>query len=69
MQKLALVKAQLQEMTDLYKQCSQDILAHHSCQEELAQHVEDLVAEVRRECETHKRAESDLANADREHNA
>ncbi|KIM79979.1 hypothetical protein PILCRDRAFT_9869, partial [Piloderma croceum F 1598] len=67
--KLASVKAQLQEMTDLYEQCSQDILAHHSRQEELARHVENLVAEVRREREARERTESDLANADREHDA
>ena len=69
LQKLASVKAQLQEMTDLYEQCSQDILAHRSRQEELARHVEDLVAEVRREREARERAESNLTNADREHDA
>ncbi|KIM72395.1 hypothetical protein PILCRDRAFT_741527 [Piloderma croceum F 1598] len=67
LQKLASVKAQLQEMTDLYEKSGQDILAHRSHQEELARHVEDLVAEVRREHEARERAESDLANADREH--
>ncbi|KIM79977.1 hypothetical protein PILCRDRAFT_541697 [Piloderma croceum F 1598] len=56
-------------MTDLYEQCSQDILAHRSRQEELARHVEDLVAEVRREHEARERAEFDLTNADREHDA
>ncbi|KIM80001.1 hypothetical protein PILCRDRAFT_9890 [Piloderma croceum F 1598] len=67
--KLTSVKAQLQEMTDLCKQCSQDILAHCSGQEELTRHVKDLVSEVRRERETHERAEFDLTNADREHDA
>jgi chromosome segregation ATPase len=56
-------------MTDLYEQCTQDILAHRSRQEELARHVEDLVAEVRKEREARERAESDLTNADREHDA
>ncbi|KIM79987.1 hypothetical protein PILCRDRAFT_9877, partial [Piloderma croceum F 1598] len=69
LQKPASVKAQLQEMTDLYEQWSQDILAHRSRQEELARHVENLVAEVRREREARERTESDLANADREHDA
>ena len=69
MQKLASVKAQIQEMTDLYEQCSQDILAHRSRQEEFAQHVEDLVAEVRREREARERAASELTNADRDHDA
>lgn len=56
-------------MTELYEQCSQDILAHRSRQEELARHVEDLVAEVRREREARERAESDLTKADRDHDA
>jgi len=63
------VKTQLQEMTDLYEQCTQDILAHRSRQEELARHVEDFVAEVRREREARERAESELTNADRDHDA
>jgi chromosome segregation ATPase len=63
------VKAQLQEMTDLYEQCSQDIIAHRSRQEELARHVEDLVAEVRREREAREQADSELTNADRDHDA
>jgi chromosome segregation ATPase len=63
------VKGQLQEMTELYEQCSHDILAHRSRQEELARHVEDLVAEVRREREARERAESDLIKADKEHDA
>jgi chromosome segregation ATPase len=53
-------------MTDLYEQCSQDILAHRSRQEELARHVEDLVAEVRKEREACEQASSELTNADRE---
>ncbi|KIM80005.1 hypothetical protein PILCRDRAFT_9893, partial [Piloderma croceum F 1598] len=69
LQKLASVKALLQEMTDLYEQCSQDILVHRCRREELARHVEDLVAEVRREREARERAESNLTNADREHDA
>jgi chromosome segregation ATPase len=69
LQKLASVKAQLQEMTDLYDQCSQDILAHRSRQEELARHVEDLVAEVRKEREARERAELDLNRADKEHDS
>ena len=59
------MKAQLQEITDMYEQCTQDILAHRSRQEELARHVEDLVAEVRKE-RAHERASSELANADRD---
>jgi chromosome segregation ATPase len=68
LQKLASVKAQLQEMTDLYEECGLDILAHRSRQE-LAWHVEDLVAEFRKEREARERAEFELTDADREHDA
>ena len=47
-------------MTELYEQCTQDVLAHGSRQEELARHVEVLVVEVRREREAREWAESDL---------
>ena len=56
-------------MTELYEQCSQDILAHRSRQEELARHVEDLVDEVQREREARERVESELNKADKEHDA
>jgi chromosome segregation ATPase len=56
-------------MTELYEQCSQDILAHRSRQEELARHVEDLVGEVQREREARERVESELNKADKEHDA
>jgi archaellum component FlaC len=68
LQILASVKAELQETTDLYEQRSQDILAHRSRQE-LARHVEDLVAEVRKEREARERAGSELTNADGAHDA
>lgn len=69
LQKLTSVKAQLHEMTALYEQCSQEIHTHRSRQEELARHVEDLVAELNREREARERLESDFANADKEHDA
>jgi len=68
-QKLATLKSQLQQMTEMYESCSQDIHAHRSRQEELAQHVEDLVEEVQRERQARERAESDLDAADKEHDA
>jgi chromosome segregation ATPase len=46
LQKLANDKSQLQRMTEMYKTCSQEIHVHRSRQEELAQHVKDLVEEV-----------------------
>lgn len=56
-------------MTELYEQCSQDILAHRSRQEELARHVEDLVDEVQRERDARERGESELTKADKEYDA
>lgn len=56
-------------MSDLYEQCSQDIHAHRSRQEELARHVEDLVDEVQREREARERLESDFNKADKDHDA
>jgi len=51
----------------MYEQVSQEIHAHRSRQEELAQHVEDLVDEVQRERIARERAEGDLDVADKEH--
>ncbi|KZV62762.1 hypothetical protein PENSPDRAFT_758485 [Peniophora sp. CONT] len=68
-QKVADLKAQLQEVTELYEQCTQDIVAHRERQEELARHVEDLVSEVRREREARERAEADFDKAEREFDA
>lgn len=56
-------------MTEMYEACSQDIHAHRSRQEELAQHIEDLVSEVDRERSARERAESDLDAAENEHDA
>lgn len=53
----------------MYETCSQEIHAHRERQEELAQHVEDLVEEVQRERQARERAESDLDIADKEHDA
>jgi chromosome segregation ATPase len=69
LQKVAALKDDLQEMTDLYEARSQDIHAHRARQEELARHVEDLVDELNREQETRERAEADLKSANKEHDA
>ncbi|KII89526.1 hypothetical protein PLICRDRAFT_160873 [Plicaturopsis crispa FD-325 SS-3] len=66
-EKVANLKSQLQEMTELYETCSQDIIAHRSRQEELARHVEDLVEEVQRERQAREGVEADLDAADKEH--
>ncbi|KAK0189739.1 hypothetical protein F5146DRAFT_1139206 [Armillaria mellea] len=50
-EKLTQVKAQLEETTEAYETCSREIHAHRARQEELAQHVEELVEEVERERE------------------
>lgn len=67
LQKVAGLKLQLQDMTEMYEKCSQEIHAHRSRQEELAGHVEDLVEEVQRERQARERAENDLDAADKEH--
>jgi len=63
------LKGELQNTTEIYEACSQDIHAHRSRQEELARHVEDLVSEVDLERSARERAESDLDAADQEHDA
>lgn len=68
-QKIVNLKAELEEVTNAYEECSQEIHAHRQRQEELAQHVEDLVEEVQRERQARERAESDLDTADKEHDA
>ena len=69
LQKLTSVKAQLQEITDLYNQCSQDSLAHCSQQEGVAHHVKDLVAKAWKEWEAHEQPELDLNRVNKEHNS
>ena len=56
-------------MTEMYETCSQDIHAHRSRQEELAQHVEELVSQLQSERTAREQAENDLDAADNEHNA
>ncbi|KAG6877189.1 hypothetical protein C0993_009506 [Termitomyces sp. T159_Od127] len=66
-QKVASVKAELQEMTKMYEACNAEIHAHRSRQEELARHVEDLLEETRRERSIRERLEADLETAEKEH--
>ena len=53
----------------MYETCSQDIHAHRSRQEELAQHVEELVSQLQSERTAREQAENDLDAADNEHEA
>jgi chromosome segregation ATPase len=66
LQKAAHLKGELLEVTRLYEECSQDIHAHRARQEELAQHVEDLVGEVRRERDARERAENQVEKSNRD---
>ncbi|KAH9483481.1 Spindle pole body protein pcp1 [Psilocybe cubensis] len=68
-EKIASLKEELAQMTENYETCSQEIHAHRTRQEELAQHIEDLVDEVQRERTARERAEGDLEAADKEHDA
>ncbi|KAF8504365.1 hypothetical protein F5888DRAFT_1655142 [Russula emetica] len=65
-EKAAHLKGELQEVTKLYEECSQDIHAHRARQEELARHVEDLVGEVRKERDARERAENQLEKSNRD---
>lgn len=65
-QKVAHLKGELQETTELYEACSQDILAHRARQEELARHVEDLVREVQKERDARERAEGQIEKSNRD---
>jgi hypothetical protein len=53
----------LQEVTNLYEASNWDILTHHAHQEELAQHIEGLVAEVQKECDACERTKSQIEKA------
>lgn len=59
-------KTQLQDLQDLYDQTCADIHAHRSRQEELARHVEDLVAELKSERAERERIEQDFLDAERD---
>ncbi|KAH8104253.1 hypothetical protein DFH11DRAFT_1749366, partial [Phellopilus nigrolimitatus] len=66
-EKVAQYKAELQDMTNLYEQVSQDILVHRARQEELARDVEDLVEEVRHERELCEKTELELVSQANRH--
>ena len=53
------LNGELRQMTEMYETCSQDIYAHRSRLEELAQHVEELVSQLRSECTAREHAEAE----------
>lgn len=53
----------------MYEQRSQEIHTHRARQEELARHVEDLVAELNREREARERLQADFSSASKEHDS
>lgn len=63
------MKADLDEITQMYDNANQDAAAHRERQEELARHVEDLVEEVRKEREAREHLEGEMDKIDREHDA
>ncbi|KAK7051013.1 hypothetical protein VNI00_005125 [Paramarasmius palmivorus] len=67
--KLSTIKAELDEMTDAYENCHQEIEAHRLRSEELATHIESLVEELQRERKHREDVEADLDAAEKEHDA
>uniref|UniRef100_A0A0W0F3I1 Mto1-like Mto2p-binding domain-containing protein n=1 Tax=Moniliophthora roreri TaxID=221103 RepID=A0A0W0F3I1_MONRR len=68
-EKLGTIKAELDEMTDAFENCNQEVEAHRSRQEELATHIESLVEELQRERNLRERVEINLETAEKEHEA
>lgn len=68
-QKLANMKADLDEATHLYESATQDLASHRQRSEDLAHHVSDLVAEIQKEREAREHLESEVDKIDREHDA
>ncbi|KAF7297265.1 Rpa49 subunit specific to nuclear RNA polymerase I [Mycena indigotica] len=64
--KVAALKMELDEMTQNYEECSNDIHAHRARQEELATHVEDLVAQLQADRAASAQAAADADAAARE---
>ncbi|KAG5716254.1 Anucleate primary sterigmata protein B [Termitomyces sp. T112] len=66
-EKIASVKAELQETTEMYEACNAENHAYRSRQEELSRHIEDLADETQRERSARERLEADIEAADKEH--
>ncbi|KAG1862646.1 hypothetical protein F4604DRAFT_1929402 [Suillus subluteus] len=65
--KVSGLKSQLQDLQELYDQSLQDMHAHRARQEELANHIEDLVTEVKREQEARESLEREFDNVEKTH--
>ncbi|KAH9923702.1 uncharacterized protein BXZ73DRAFT_50841 [Epithele typhae] len=66
-QKVAGLKADLEELTDLYNQRDAEVQEHRDRKEDLARHIEKVVEELQRERELRGGLEADLDKADQEH--
>ncbi|KAL4245899.1 hypothetical protein ABKN59_009564 [Abortiporus biennis] len=66
-EKVAGLKSQLDELSDLYEERNQEALDLRSHKDELAQHIENLVKEVQRERNNRERLETDLNNLRKDH--
>ncbi len=66
---MASLKDELEELTEAYETCSQEIHAHRSRQEELAQHVENLVEELEQERDARARAEGALDDSEKKYDS
>ncbi|KAJ8519236.1 hypothetical protein ONZ45_g3793 [Pleurotus djamor] len=66
-EKIATLKADLDEITAAYDSLHAEALAHRERQEELAQHSEALASQLLKEQQLREQAAADLDTADREH--
>ena len=66
-QKVASLKADLQELTDLYNMRDAEAQEHRARKEELAQHIEKVVQELQRERGVRERLELDFDKAEKDH--
>ena len=66
-QKVADLKADLEELTDLYNTRDAEAQEHRARQEELARHIEKVVEELQRERELRAGLETDLDKAEKDH--
>ena len=66
-QKVASLKAELEELTDLYNSRDAEAQEHRARKEELAQHIEKVVQELQRERSVRESLEAELDKAEKEH--
>ena len=59
----------MQEISELYEQAREDVNLHRARQEELAQHIEDLVEEMHHERDARQKAELDVESQANAHDA